>query len=179
MKLVILDRDGVINHDSDDYIKSPDEWISIPGSIEAIAKLNHAGFLVCVATNQSGIARGYFDILTLNKIHEKMLHETALAGGNIDGIFFCPHSPDDKCNCRKPLPGLLLQISKRFSISLENSFFIGDSKKDIQAAEMAGAKPILVRTGKGLETEKQLPDFSDLEVPVFDNLSDAVAGLLI
>lgn len=176
MKLVILDRDGVINHDSDEYIKSPDEWIAVPGSIEAIARLNHAGYTVTVATNQSGIARGYFDISTLNAMHEKMHLLVNQAGGQVDGIFFCPHSPADNCNCRKPSPGLLLQIARRFSTSLENVPFIGDSNSDIEAARLAGASPILVRTGKGLKTEQALDDSST--IPVFDNLSEAVSSLL-
>ena len=177
MKLVILDRDGVINHDSDEYIKSPDEWVPVPGSIEAIARLNHAGYTVTVATNQSGIARGYFDISTLNAMHEKMHLLVNQAGGHVDGIFFCPHSPADNCNCRKPLPGLLLQIARRFSTSLENVAFIGDSHSDIEAARLAGAIPILVRTGKGTITEKKLAESST--IPVFDDLSQAVSSILI
>lgn len=176
MNLVILDRDGVINHDSDDYIKSPDEWQPIPGSIDAIARLNHAGYTVTVASNQSGLARGYFDISTLNAMHEKMHLLVNQAGGHIDGIFFCPHSPEDQCNCRKPLPGLLFQIARRFSSSLENVPFIGDSASDIEAAKLAGAKPVLVRTGKGIKTEQKLEMSSD--IPVFDNLDLAVTALL-
>ena len=176
MKLVILDRDGVINHDSDDYIKSPDEWIPIPGSLEAIARLNHAGYTVTIATNQSGIARGYFDISTLNAMHEKMHRLVNQEGGHVDGIFFCPHAPTDNCNCRKPLPGLLLQISRRFSISMENAPFIGDSAKDIEAARLAGARPILVKTGKGERTLEKLDTVSG--IPTYENLSEAVTALL-
>ena len=176
MKLVILDRDGVINHDSDDYIKSPDEWIPIDGSMDAIAQLNHAGYIVVIATNQSGIARGYFDITTLNAMHEKMHLSVNQAGGHIDGIFFCPHAPADKCNCRKPMPGLLFQIARRFSTSLENVPFIGDSLSDIEAAKLAGAFPMLVRTGKGERTIAKLP--TDSDIPIFDDLQHAVTALL-
>ena len=175
MKLVILDRDGVINHDSDDYIKSVDEWIAIDGSIEAIVRLNQAGYNVAVATNQSGISRGYFTISTLNAMHQKMYELVQLAGGHIDGVFFCPHSPSDQCECRKPEPGLLYEIADRFTVSLDNVFFIGDSFSDIQAARNANAKPVLVRTGKGERTESKL---SDSTVPVYDNLSATVRALL-
>ena len=176
MKLVILDRDGVINHDSDEYIKSPDEWIPIPESAQAIARLNHAGYTVVVATNQSGIARGYFDISTLNAMHDKLHSVINDAGGQIDGIFYCPHAPDDNCNCRKPLPGLLQQIEERFSLSVKDVPFIGDSISDIECARAVHAQPLLVRTGKGKKTEQKL-DVSD-NIPVFDNLSDAVNYLL-
>lgn len=175
MKLVILDRDGVINHDSDDYIKSVDEWIAIDGSIEAIVRLNQAGYNVAVATNQSGISRGYFTISTLNAMHQKMYELVQLAGGHIDGVFFCPHSPSDQCECRKPEPGLLYEIADRFTVSLDNVFFIGDSFSDIQAARNANARPVLVRTGKGERTESKL---SDSTVPVYDNLSATVKALL-
>lgn len=176
MKLIILDRDGVINEDSDDYIKSPEEWIPIPGSLESIARLNHAGYTVTVASNQSGIARGYFDISTLNAMHEKLHTLVSQAGGHIDGIFFCPHAPVDQCNCRKPLPGMLFQIARRFSASLENVPFIGDSVSDIEAAKLAGASPVLVKTGKGEATIQKLDDNSN--IPFFDNLSTAVDSLI-
>ena len=176
MKLIILDRDGVINKDSTDFIKSADEWIPEAGSIDAIAGLNHAGYTVTIACNQSGISRGVFDITNLNAMHEKMHRLVRQAGGHIDGIFFCPHSPADKCNCRKPLPGLLFQIARRFSVSLENVPFIGDSQSDIEAANLAGAKPILVRTGKGKKTEQTLGP--DSTVAVYDNLASAVDALI-
>jgi len=176
MKLVILDRDGVINHDSDDYIKSPDEWIPIAGSPEAIARLNYAGYSVVIATNQSGIARGYFDISTLNAMHDKLHSVVNDAGGQIDGIFYCPHSPTDNCNCRKPLPGLLQQIEDRFSLSVKDVPFIGDSISDIECARASSALPLLVRTGKGKKTE-QIIKASD-NIQVFDNLSEAVNYLL-
>lgn len=176
MKLVILDRDGVINYDSDEFIKSVDEWIPLPGSIEAIARLTHAGYRIAVATNQSGLARGYFDVNTLNAMHEKLHRLVAQAGGHIDGIFYCPHGPDDNCNCRKPLPGLFFQIAKRFGITLENVPAIGDSLRDIEAAHLAGASPILVRTGKGKDSESKLE--SDKKVPVFDDLAAAAQHLI-
>jgi len=176
MKLVILDRDGVINHDSDDYIKSPDEWIPIADSPEAIARLNQAGYSVVVATNQSGIARGYFDISTLNAMHDKLHSVVNDAGGQIDGIFYCPHSPTDNCNCRKPSPGLLHQIEERFSLSVKDVPFVGDSLSDIECARAASARPLLVRTGKGKKTEQQLNTADN--IPVFDNLFEAVNYLL-
>ena len=175
MKLVILDRDGVINHDSDDYIKSVEEWNAIEGSIEAIARFNQAGYNVAVASNQSGIARGYFSMSTLNAIHHKMYELVQLAGGHIDGVFFCPHAPADQCECRKPEPGLLYEIADRFTVSLDKVFFIGDSISDIEAARNANAKPVLVRTGKGSKTELELNDNS---IPVFDNLYDAANSIL-
>ena len=175
MKLIILDRDGVINHDSDEYIKSVDEWIAIDGSIEAIARLSQSGYNVAVATNQSGIARGYFSISTLNAMHEKMYKLVQFAGGHIDGVFFCPHAPSDQCECRKPEPGLLYEIADRFTVSLDNVFFIGDSISDIQAARNANARPVLVRTGKGEKTENALTDDS---IPVFDDLSSATSAIL-
>lgn len=152
MKLITLDRDGVINYDSDAFIKSPDEWIPIPGSLEAIARLNQAGYRVVVATNQSGIARGLLDILTLNAIHQKM-HKTAQqVGAHIDAVFFCPHAADDNCDCRKPKPGMLQQIGKRFNLSLRGVPAIGDSLRDLQAGFVLGCVPYLVLTGKGQKT---------------------------
>lgn len=153
VRLVILDRDGVINEDSDAYIKSSEEWVAIPGSLEAITRLNHAGIRVVVATNQSGIGRRIFDIETLNRIHAKMLAELAELGGTLDAIFFCPHAPRDGCECRKPNPGMLLDIGERLRISLKGVPFVGDTMHDLTAAERAGAEPHLVRTGRGAATE--------------------------
>src|SRR3989344_2378610 len=149
MKLVILDRDGVINHDSDAYIKSPDEWRPIAGSLEAIARLTREGYRVIVATNQSGVARGVFDMDTLGKIHAKMLDAVRAKGGEIDGIFFCPHGPDDGCHCRKPEPGLYEEIADRLKIGLNGVCAVGDSERDVVAARAVAARPVLVRTGKG------------------------------
>jgi D-glycero-D-manno-heptose 1,7-bisphosphate phosphatase len=152
MKLIILDRDGVINFDSVEYIKSPEEWKPIPGSLEAIARLNQDGFHVIVATNQSGIGRGLFEVATLNAIHEKMHKALAHAGGRIDAVFFCPHAQDAGCNCRKPKPGLLEDIAHRFNTEMTGVPCIGDSLRDLQAAATVAAQPILVLTGKGKST---------------------------
>lgn len=152
MRMVILDRDGVINQDSEDYIKSPEEWHPIPGSLEAIALLNQHGITVTVATNQSGLARGYYDVATLDNIHQKMQNSLALLGGKIDQVFYCPHGPQENCTCRKPLPGLLHQIAQKYDISLHNVPFVGDSMRDIEAATAAGAAPVLVLTGNGQKT---------------------------
>jgi D-glycero-D-manno-heptose 1,7-bisphosphate phosphatase len=176
MKLVILDRDGVINQDSDAYIKSPEEWIPIPGSPEAIARLKGAGYTVLVATNQSGIARGYYDLDTLGAIHRKMEQTLEAAGGSVDGIFFCPHGPDDDCDCRKPKPGLLRQIGAAFDTDLHGVPVIGDSLRDLQSADAVGARGILVLTGKGSKTARD-PKL-DPTVPIYDDLAQAVDALL-
>jgi len=176
VRLIILDRDGVINEDSDEYIKSPDEWIPVPGSLEAIARLNRADYRVVVATNQSGLARGYFDLDTLSQIHEKMYRMLANHGGRIDAVFFCPHGPDDSCVCRKPQPGLLKEIASRLRVSLDGVPAVGDSMRDIEAARAVGAKPILVRTGKGERTLVKGEGLDD--VPVYEDLAAYVAALL-
>jgi len=176
MKLVILDRDGVINEDSDDYIKSPDEWVPIPGSLEAVARLTRAGYRVVVATNQSGVARGLFTLETLQRIHDKLHRAAAAAGGDIAAIFFCPHGPDDGCECRKPRPGLLRDIAAYYGIDLDGVPVVGDSLRDIQAAQAMGAKPILVRTGKGEETVKRGEGLA--EVGIYADLAAAVDSLL-
>ncbi len=152
MKLVILDRDGTINQDSEQYIKSPAEWKPIPGSLEAIARLTQGGWRIAVATNQSGIARGLFDMSTLNAIHTEMHRAVNLAGGRIDAIFFCPHAADSNCECRKPKPGLLREIASRFGVELDGVPMIGDSTRDVEAAAAAGAQPWLVLTGNGRKT---------------------------
>jgi len=148
MKLVILDRDGTINEDRDDYVKSPEEWIPVPGALEAIARLNHAGWHTVVASNQSGIGRGLFDMATLNAMHMKMHQMLAKHGGRIDAVFFCPHTPDDACDCRKPMPGLFRQIGERFGVDLNLVPVVGDVLRDLQAGAQVGCKPHLVRTGK-------------------------------
>ena len=148
-KLVILDRDGTINQDSDDYIKTPEEWIPLPGALEAIARLNHAGWHVVVASNQSGLGRGLFDMATLNAMHAKMNKLLASVGGRIDAVFFCPHGPEDQCQCRKPLPGLFEQIGERLGIDLHGAHVVGDSLRDLQAGVQVGCAPHLVHTGKG------------------------------
>ncbi|MDR3351706.1 MAG: D-glycero-beta-D-manno-heptose 1,7-bisphosphate 7-phosphatase [Zoogloeaceae bacterium] len=176
MKLVILDRDGVINQDSPQYIKSPAEWKPIPGSLEAIARLNRAGYQVVVATNQSGIGRGIFDMDTLNAIHDKMMKALFAVGGRIDAIFYCPHPADSDCDCRKPRPGLFRQIAERFNIPLEKTPSVGDSLRDLQASAAAGCLPMLVLTGKGQETHAagDLPE-NTLE---FAHLAAAVDHIL-
>ena len=152
MKLVILDRDGTINQDSDQYIKSPAEWKPIPGSLEAISRLTQGGWRIAVATNQSGLSRGLFDMSTLNAIHAEMHRAVGQAGGRIDAIFFCPHAADSNCECRKPKPGLLHEIASRFGVELEGVPMVGDSLRDVAAAAAAGAKPWLVLTGNGRKT---------------------------
>ncbi|AZS52088.1 D-glycero-beta-D-manno-heptose 1,7-bisphosphate 7-phosphatase [Entomomonas moraniae] len=152
MKLIILDRDGVINHDSDDYIKSVDEWMPIEGSIEAIARLNKAGWTIAVATNQSGIARGYYDLNMLDAMHDKLRQLVASEGGQIGLIAYCPHGPDDGCDCRKPNTGLLKQIADYYQVSLTGKWFVGDSATDLALAERMACQPVLVKTGKGLRT---------------------------
>ena len=169
MQLIILDRDGVINEDSDDFIKSPGEWQPIRGSLEAIARLHRAGWHVVVATNQSGIARDLFDLDTLMRIHKKMHRAVRDTGGLIDAVFFCPHGPDDDCACRKPKPGLYNDIARRLRIDLKGIPAIGDSLRDLQAARAAGARPLLVRTGKGPQTLIH-PEL-DVDVPVFNDLA--------
>lgn len=148
IKLVILDRDGTINEDRDDYVKSPEEWVPLPGALEAIARLNHAGWHTVVATNQSGLGRGTFDMATLNAMHVKMTQLLAKQGGRIDAVFFCPHAPEDACGCRKPLPGLFEQIGERFGVSLRDVPVVGDTLRDLQAGAAVGCRPHLVRTGK-------------------------------
>jgi D-glycero-D-manno-heptose 1,7-bisphosphate phosphatase len=176
MKLVILDRDGVINHDRPDFVKSPEEWQPIPGSLEAIAELNQAGFRVIIATNQSGVARGLFDMATVNAVNEKMHKALAQAGGRIDAIFYCAHAADDGCRCRKPQPGLLEQISQRLNTPLDGVPLVGDSLRDLQAAAAVNAQPILVLTGKGETTVEQggLP----AGTMVFSNLAEAVKFII-
>lgn len=181
MKLVILDRDGVVNQDSANFIKKPDEWIPIPGSLEAIALLNQSGFRVALATNQSGIARGLFDMIELNNIHDKMHRALALVGGRIDAIFYCPHSAENHCNCRKPKIGMIEDIGRRFSVSLNEVYGIGDAYRDLKAFSDAGCKPILVETGKGEETlaaaenaDKALP----ANTLVFADLAEAVHHII-
>src|ERR1044071_9385547 len=186
MKLVILDRDGTINHDSEDFIKSPNEWLPIEGSLEAIARLAQAGYRIVVATNQSGIARGFFDTATLGAlphplpraffdpaplvaIHDTLQRAAMQAGGRIDAFFFCPHAADSACACRKPQPGMLLEVARRFNVSLKGTYMVGDAPRDVAAAAAAGAKPVLVLTGRGRKTREEgnLPPGTE----VFENLA--------
>lgn len=176
MKLVILDRDGVINFDSDRFIKSPEEWKPIPGSLEAIARLNQAGYRVVVATNQSGIGRGLFDMATLNAIHDKLYRALAHVGGRIDALFYCPHAADLNCQCRKPRPGMFEEIGRRFNISLQGVPSFGDAQRDLQAAAAVGAQPMLILTGKGQRTLENgdLPEGT----LVFPNLAAAAKHVI-
>lgn len=164
MKLIVLDRDGVINFDSDQFIKSPEEWKPIPGSLEAIARLNEAGWRVVVASNQSGVGRGLFDMDTLNAINEKMTKALAQVGGRLDAIFFCPHPADSTCECRKPKPGMFIQIAERFNADLTGMPVVGDSLRDLQAGVAVGCKPYLVLTGKGVKTQADpaLPEGTEI-----------------
>jgi D-glycero-D-manno-heptose 1,7-bisphosphate phosphatase len=177
MRLIILDRDGVINEDSMDYIKSPEEWQPIPGSLEAIAQLNRAGYRVVVVTNQSAIGRGLLDLNTLCRIHDKMAHSLADVGGFIEAVFFCPHRPEDNCECRKPKPGLLKDIGARLDMDLTDVPAIGDSLRDLQAAAAVGARAILVRTGKGEATREAIQ--GKMHVAVYRDLAEAVDQLLL
>lgn len=187
MKLIILDRDGVINHDRDDYVKSADECIPIEGSIDAIVRLNKAGFTVVVATNQAGLAKGKFELEDLEAIHEKITGLVEEQGAELGGIFYCPHHPNDNCKCRKPKPGLLDAIEAEFNTSVEGSYFIGDSLRDLQAATQKGCKAALVKTGNGVRTLAQLvvpglqthsPIIDAEQVQVFDNLANAADFIL-
>jgi D-glycero-D-manno-heptose 1,7-bisphosphate phosphatase len=176
MKLVILDRDGVINQDSDQFIKNTTEWKAIPGSLEAIARLNHAGYRVVVASNQSGIGRGLLDMGALNAINDKMYRALAQVGGRIDALFYCPHAAEANCDCRKPKPGMFIDIAQRFNVDLAGVPSIGDSLRDLQAAATAGAQPMLVLTGKGAKTEAAggLP----AGTPIFADLAEAVRNIV-
>ncbi len=176
MKLIVLDRDGVINFDSAHYIKKPNEWIALPGSLEAIALLNQNGYRVAIATNQSGISRGIYDVATLNAIHDKMFNALSKLGGRIDAIFYCPHANEDGCTCRKPKPGMMQEIGHRFGQEMQGVPVIGDALRDLQAGVAIGMQPILVRTGKGQETIAQggLP----ADTLIFDDLAAAVQHLL-
>lgn len=175
MKLIVLDRDGVINHDSDQFIKSPDEWKPIPGSLEAVARLNQWGWRVVVASNQSGVGRGLFGMDTLNAINDKMVKSLAQVGGRLDAIFFCPHAADSTCDCRKPKPGLFLQIAERFNVDLAGVPAVGDSLRDLQAGVAVGCQPYLVLTGKGRKTREDpaLPE----QTLIYPDLAAVVADL--
>ena len=182
VSLVILDRDGVINHDSDDYIKSPDEWQPLPGSLEAIARLCRADYTVVVATNQAGVGRGLFSQEMLIRIHRKMASSIRDKGGRLDSVFFCPHSPAEQCGCRKPKPGMLLEISARLGIGLSGVPVVGDSLRDLEAAEAAGAMPVLVKSGRGRLTQEKLSkgELSHTlgQTPVYADLAEFTDAVL-
>lgn len=177
--LVIIDRDGVINQDSDDYIKNADEWVPIPGSIEAIAALSKAGYRIAVATNQSGISRGLFDETELAAMHEKLHALVEEQGGHVDGIFVCTHHPDDDCNCRKPRTGLLDQMEEEFGEPLAGSWFIGDSEKDLDCGIAKQCQPVLVLTGKGEKTASSISPQKKAGCHLFADLRSAAAALLM
>jgi D-glycero-D-manno-heptose 1,7-bisphosphate phosphatase len=177
IKLVVLDRDGVINQDSREFVKSADEWLPLPGSIDAIAALSQAGFAVAVATNQSGLARGLVDEAALWAMHQKLRKLVAAAGGCVNQIVYCPHGPDDGCDCRKPRPGLLQQIGAHFEHDMAGVPVVGDSLRDLKAAQAIGARPILVRTGNGANTSKDLPP-SLCDIEIYDDLAMAAAALI-
>ncbi len=174
-RLIVLDRDGVINHDSENYIKTPQEWQPLPGSLDAIAALSTAGFRIVVVSNQSGISRGLLSETVLDEIHRKMMAAVAAAGGAIAGIYYCPHAPDDDCDCRKPRPGLLTRIKNDFGVSLAGVPVIGDKVTDIELARRVGARPILVLTGYGQAT---LAALHDTEIETFADLASAASALL-
>ena len=175
-RLVILDRDGVINEEREDYIRSVEQWRPLPGSLEAIARLHQAGLVIAVATNQSGVGRGLMTLAALQAIHDRMCQEIRAAGGELAGIFFCPHAPTDGCRCRKPAPGLLAQIERKLRLAVAGEYMVGDSLRDLQAAKAAGARPALVRTGFGRATERQLEDAAGTRV--FDSLATFTDWLL-
>ncbi|EFQ66100.1 D-glycero-beta-D-manno-heptose 1,7-bisphosphate 7-phosphatase [Pseudomonas sp. FP597] len=175
LKLLILDRDGVINYDSDAYIKSVAEWIPLPGSIEAIAQLSKAGWTVAIATNQSGIARGYYDIPTLDAMHARLRTLVAEQGGEVGLVTYCPHGPDEGCDCRKPKPGMLKTIAEHYNVPLAGIWFVGDSLGDLEAAKAVDSQPVLVKTGKGEKTQaKNLP----VGTLIFDDLAAVAAELI-
>lgn len=174
MRLAILDRDGVINHDSDDYIRTPEQWVPIPGSLEAIARLCRAEYRVVIITNQSGVGRGLYTLDMMNKINMRMFELISQKGGEVDALLFCPHEPDAGCECRKPKPGLFHDLARRLKVNLTGVPAVGDSIRDLEAAVAAGASPVLVRTGKGPETLDAIQRGDDerlKEVPVYDDLA--------
>ncbi len=179
LKLVILDRYGTINRASDEFVKSPEEWHPLPGALEAISRLNHAGFHVVLATNQSGLGRGLFDMAALNAVHTHMLKSLAAVGGRIDAIFYCPHAPDEGCACRKPAAGLLQQIEERYGVSLKGVPYVGDSLRDMQAAQTAQCAPHLVLTGRHADVQGQsLPPGFPVSTHVHADLAAFVDHLL-
>ena len=179
MKIVILDRDGTVNEDSDEFVKTPEEWTPLPGALEAIARLNHAGWHVVIASNQSGLGRGLFDVSMLNAMHAKLHKLLAAVGGRVDAIFYCPHVPDDACRCRKPSPGLFEQIGERYGLALNEVPTVGDSARDVIAGVAAGCEPHLVLTGKGaVYRGRDLPDAFPVGTRVHADLA-AFADFLI
>lgn len=177
-RLLILDRDGVINEDRDDFVKSVEEWIPVPGAISAIARLSRAGYTIAVATNQSGLARGLFTEDDLMAMHQRLFDAVAAEGGTLDALFYCPHGPGEGCDCRKPAPGLLFRIEQSLDIPLRGSAFVGDSLRDLEAAIRAGCQPVLVCTGKGAQTAARGLDSLPRGTQVYDSLADYADTLL-
>ena len=180
-KFLILDRDGVINVESPEFVKTPDEWIPIKGSLEAIGRLSQAGYEIVIITNQSGLGRGHFTADTLAKMHAKMIDYVQQHGGKIQSILFCPHKPDDGCECRKPKDGMYQELAERLNISFSDVYSVGDSVRDLLAAQTAGAQPVLVKTGNGKKSLKEIANNPDLKLdktPVFDNLASFADALL-
>ena len=174
-KLVILDRDGVINHDSDDYIKTVDEWMPIDGSIEAIAQLKNNGYKVAIATNQSGIGRGYYSVETMHQMHQKMADLLAPLNAKVDLIEYCPHLPEENCSCRKPKPGMIKEIQQHFNVDLSQTYFVGDTLSDLSTADHAKMRFALVKTGKGERIiDRVVASEAHKKTPVFNNLAHFV-----
>ena len=181
VKLVILGRDGILNEFRDDHVKAPEEWYPIPGALEAVSRLNHAGWHAVVATNQSGIGRGMIDMASVNAVHADMLKQLQAVGGRIDAVFFCPHTPEDQCDCRKPLPGLMRDIGKRYGIDLKHVPLVGDTLRDLQAAQAAGCEPHLIRSGRASVLGPELVELMVDQVPgtrVHDDLAAFAEHLL-
>jgi D-glycero-D-manno-heptose 1,7-bisphosphate phosphatase len=180
-KLIILGRDGILNEFHEDHIKAPEEWVAVPGALEAVSRLNHAGWHVVVATNQSGIGRGMIDMASVNAVHAQMMKNLQLLGGRIDAVFFCPHTPEDHCDCRKPLPGMALEIGRRYGVDLRQVPMVGDTLRDLQAAQAAGCQPHLVRSGRAAALDAGQMANLVAQVPgtfVHRDLSELAAHLL-
>lgn len=180
-KFLILDRDGVINVESPEFVKTPEEWVPIKGSLEAIGRLSQAGYEIVIITNQSGLGRGHFSADMLAKMHAKMIDQVQQHGGKIQSILFCPHKPDEGCECRKPKDGMYQELAERLNINFSNVYSVGDSVRDLLAAKTAGAKPVLVKTGNGKKSLKEIANNADLDLqsaPAFDNLASFANALL-
>lgn len=176
-RLVILDRDGVINHDSPEFVRTPGEWLPIDGSIEAIASLSGAGFTVAVASNQSGIGRKLIDRPAVEAMHDKLRSLVKLAGGDVERIVYCPHLPGDGCDCRKPAPGMYWQLSRHYGVPLDGVPVIGDSERDLRAARAVNGRPLLVLTGNGRETAAALKNRGE-DIEIFADLAAAARQLI-
>ena len=165
MKLIILGRDGILNEYRDDHVKAPAEWVPIPGALEAVSRLNHAGWHAVVATNQAGIGRGMIDMASVNLIHAHMNKLMQAQGARLDAVFFCPHTPEEQCDCRKPLPGMMLEIGERYGVDLDHVPVAADTLRDLQAAHAAGCEPHLVRTGRAAQLDDAVVEQWCKQVP--------------